>query len=72
MSNFILPKGMVVFLGKCCSMCESLKRQLDSKSKTYVEFNVHENADAAEYLRGLGLRGLPVVFIDGKQARLNG
>ncbi len=74
MSNFNLSpdSGLVVFSGNDCGKCESLKLQLNTKKVPFTEYNVHDNADAAEFLRSKGYRGIPVVFLNGKPAVLNG
>lgn len=70
--NLSSDSGLVVFTGNGCSSCGSLKRQLTEKSVNYTEYNVHENEAAASFLRNKGYRTLPMVFMNGQPAQLNG
>lgn len=74
MSKFTLSNdsGFVVFSGNGCSKCTSLKNKLNASKVEFTEYNVHENSDAADFLRSKGLLGIPVVFINGQHAQLNG
>lgn len=72
MSRFPLSSdsGMVVLSGHNCSRCTQLKDQLTKKQIQFVEYNVHDDVEAADYMRSLGLRSLPVLFNNGKQVKV--
>jgi len=64
--------GLVVFTGNGCQKCDTLKTQFKTKQVPFTEYNVHDNADAAEFLKSRGYRGIPVIFLNGQPAKLNG
>jgi glutaredoxin 3 len=63
MSEF--ERGYVLFSGKDCSACKTLKDTLNNKNIEYKEFDIWNNPDALKYMMGKGYRSIPQLFLDG-------
>lgn len=63
--SYQIPAGLVVFSAPSCPKCDVTKRQLKEQNRTFTEINIREVADAADLLRSMGFRSLPVIFEDG-------
>lgn len=61
----MFDKGVIVFSGKDCTSCKTLKDKLKASNVSYIEYDVWENAEALRYLLSKGLRGIPHLFKDG-------
>ncbi len=61
----MFESGVVVFSGKDCISCKTLKDMLASKGVEYVEYDIWENAEALRFIMNKGLRGIPQLFKDG-------
>jgi glutaredoxin 3 len=57
--------GYVLFSGKDCSACKTLKDNLNNKNIEYKEFDIWNNPDALKYMMGKGYRSIPQLFLDG-------
>lgn len=51
--------------GEECIWCVRCCEFLDSMGEEYIYKNVREDEDAMTFIKGLGLRSVPQVFIDG-------
>ena len=58
-------EGLVVFSGKDCKACETLKSTVQAKGIDYKEFDVWQDAEALRFIMSKGLRGIPQLFKDG-------
>ena len=61
----MFDEGVVVFSGKDCSSCKTLKEMLDSKGVSYKEYDVWNNSEALRYMMSQGYRSIPQLFKDG-------
>lgn len=61
----MFDEGVVVFSGKDCSLCKTLKEMLDSKGVVYKEYDVWNNSEALRYMMSQGYRSIPQLFKDG-------
>ena len=61
----MFESGVVVFSGKDCGSCKTLKDTLASKGVEYLEYDIWENAEALRFIMNKGLRGIPQLFKDG-------
>ena len=63
---FVVPDGLVVFSKANCAGCVQLKSKLEAQDKSYFEYKIDENQDAANFVISKGFRSMPVVFLDGE------
>lgn len=61
----MFEEGVVVFSGKDCPSCKTLKDTLDSKGVEYSEYDIWNNPEALRFVVSKGLRGIPQLFKDG-------
>lgn len=53
---------LIVYSGTDCPKCETLKNKLKQKGITFKEVNVREDAEALNFLRSKGHRGIPQIY----------
>lgn len=63
----MFDKGYVLFSGKDCSACKTLKDTLNTKDVEYVEYDVWNDPEALRYMMGKGFRSIPQLFLDGEK-----
>ena len=63
----MFEEGLVVFSGKDCPACTSLKMKLKSEGKEFKEFDIWENSDALQFMASKGLRSIPQMFLNGEK-----
>jgi glutaredoxin len=61
----MFEEGLIVFSGKDCKACETLKSTLAVKGIEYKEYDIWSNAEALRFIMSKGLRGIPQLFKDG-------
>lgn len=57
--------GVVVFSGKDCPACKTLKDTLKEKGVEYKEFDIWNDSEALRFMMGKGYRSIPQLFNDG-------
>lgn len=67
----LFDTGIVVFSGKDCPSCKTLKDQLNNKEVSFVEYDIWENSDALDFVMSKGLRGIPQLFKDGVKVEIS-
>ena len=63
MSQF--AEGLVVFSGKDCSACKTLKDKLKADGVEFKEFDIWNDSEALKFIMSKGLRTIPQLFKDG-------
>lgn len=53
---------LIVYSGTDCSKCDALKAKLKWNGIPYKEINVREDAEALNFLRSKGHRGIPQIY----------
>ncbi len=53
--------SITVYTKPMCVQCDATKRQLNKQGLDYVTVDLTEDADALEYVKGLGFAQAPVV-----------
>jgi glutaredoxin len=61
----MFDNGIVVFSGKDCPSCKTMKDTLNSKGTQFTEFDVWDNPEALRFMMSKGLRSIPQLFKDG-------
>jgi glutaredoxin len=61
----MFEKGVVVFSGKDCPSCKTLKDTLNSKGVEYSEYDIWDNPEAMRFIMDKGFRSIPQLFKDG-------
>lgn len=61
-----VAKPMItVYSAPGCAQCVGVKKSIESLGLAYKEVDVRADADAEQYIRGLGYQSLPVVVSGG-------
>lgn len=67
----MFTEGIVVFSGKDCPACKTLKDTLDSKSVEYKEYDIWNDGEALRFMMGKGYRSIPQLFKDGDKVEVS-
>lgn len=63
----MFDKGYVLFSGKDCPACKTLKDVLNGKGIEYTEYDIWSDGEALAYMMGKGYRSIPQLFLDGSK-----
>ena len=63
----MFDKGYVLFSGKDCPACKTLKDTLAVKGIEYGEYDIWNDGDALAFMMGKGFRSIPQLFKDGEK-----